>query len=340
MGNNMIKKELGTLTKLDLREVWDSEATDFTPWLAEEDNLKLLGDTIGLDLELEAQEKNVGPFRADILCKDTASDNWVLVENQLEKTDHTHLGQLMTYASGLKAVTIVWLAKRFTDEHRSALDWLNSITDDTINFFGLEVELWQIGESSVAPKFNMISKPNDWTSSVSGAAGKLVSGEISEIKQLQQEFWAGFKEHLIEHDSFIKTQKPLPQHWTNLAIGRSHFWMAALVNTRDKKVSCVLSMSGPDGKTHFNMLFQDKEKIEQEMGEPLIWRGLPSKKESNITISYDNIDPTKKDNWPELHQWLKEKLEKIHSVFSNRIKYLNADEYIENNNSNSEDEEE
>ena len=101
--------ELGKLKKVDLREVWIDEARSFTPWLAQEYNIKLLGDTIGIELEVEAQEKSVGPFSADILCKDTVNNNWVLIENQLERTDHTHLGQLMTYAAGLDAVTIIWI---------------------------------------------------------------------------------------------------------------------------------------------------------------------------------------------------------------------------------------
>jgi len=137
---------LGRLERVDLRTVWANEAGAFTPWLAKEENLKLLGDTIGIELELEAQEKNVGPFRADILCRDTATDDWVLIENQLERTDHGHLGQLLTYAAGLKAVTLVWVAQRFAEEHRAAIDWLNEITDESLNFFGLEVEAWRIGD--------------------------------------------------------------------------------------------------------------------------------------------------------------------------------------------------
>ena len=122
-----------------------------------EESIELLGETIGIELELEAQEKDVGPFRADILCKNTEDDSWVLIENQIEKTDHKHLGQLMTYAAGSQAVTIVWVASKFTEEHRAALDWLNKITDDNFRFFGLEVELWKIGDSPAAPKFNIIS---------------------------------------------------------------------------------------------------------------------------------------------------------------------------------------
>ena len=123
----MSKIALGRLESVEPRDVWSSESEDFTPWLAQAENLKLLGETIGLDLELEAQEKDVGPFRADILCKETSSDDWVLIENQLERTDHTHLGQLLTYAAGLKAVTVVWVARIFTEEHRAALDWLNGL---------------------------------------------------------------------------------------------------------------------------------------------------------------------------------------------------------------------
>ncbi len=133
----MAEDPLGRLERVDLREIWLSEAQDFTPWLARPENLSVLAETLGMELELEAQEQAVGPFRADLLCKDLESDKWVLVENQLERTDHRHLGQLMTYAAGLKAVSIVWIAASFTEEHRAALDWLNEITDESFEFFGL-----------------------------------------------------------------------------------------------------------------------------------------------------------------------------------------------------------
>src|SRR5262249_61031792 len=143
----MIVQNLGRLERVELRNIWISEASDFTPWLARKENLDILGETLGIDLELEAQERPVGPFRADILCKDIRTNRWVLIENQLERTDHTHLGQLLTYASGLEAVTIVWIAARFTEKHRSTLDWLNKITDDRFRFFGLEEELCPIRDS-------------------------------------------------------------------------------------------------------------------------------------------------------------------------------------------------
>ena len=163
------ESEMGRLERVELRNVWKSEAGDFTPWLANEDNIKLLGDAIGVDLEVEAQEKNVGPYRADILCKDTETGQWVLIENQLERTDHPHLGQLITYAAGLDAATVVWISRQFTEEHRAALDWLNEKVPEEIRFFGIEMELWRIGSSPIAPKFNIVSKPNDWTNPIVAA---------------------------------------------------------------------------------------------------------------------------------------------------------------------------
>ena len=180
---------LGRLTSVDLRKVWTSESGDFTPWLARPENLAVLGDTLDLELQLEAQEKAVGPFRADILCRDTQSDAWVLIENQLERTDHGHLGQLLTYASGLEAATIVWIAGRFNEEHRATLDWLNAITEERFRFFGLEVELWRIADSAAAPKFNVVSEPNDWSRSAAKGRRSLDRSELSEVRAMQLEYW-------------------------------------------------------------------------------------------------------------------------------------------------------
>jgi hypothetical protein len=225
---------LGRMEQVDLREVWLSESGDFTPWLARDDNISLLADTLGLDLEVVAKEKEVGPYRADILCKDTTDGTFVLIENQLEKTDHTHLGQLMTYAAGLDAVTIVWIAERFTDEHRAALDWLNEVTGEKVSFFGLEIELWRIGTSPIAPKFNVVSKPNDWIKG--GSGGGAGGGIVTETKQLQQEYWRAFREVLAQRKSTLKPQKAQPQHWLNVSIGRSNFNMATTVNTPEERM--------------------------------------------------------------------------------------------------------
>ncbi len=320
---NIATSNLSRLERVNLREVWLNEASDFTPWLAREENIALLGDAIELDLEVEAKEKEVGPFRADILCKDTASDHWVLIENQLERTDHTHLGQLITYAAGLNAVTIVWIAERFTDEHRAALDWLNEATAEDINFFGLEIELWRIANSPVAPKFNVVWKPNDWTRS----AGRSKTGEVTETKRLQLEYWTGFRRVLSERHPSIRGTKPRPQNWNRFSIGRSDFSLLTFANTRDKRIGIEVVCRGENAKPHFYLLQQQKDAIESQLQLNLDWRELPDGKGSRITFRRAPTDPAARDRWPEQHQWLADTLRVFHDVFSERVRHLDADIY-------------
>jgi hypothetical protein len=311
---------LGRLEQVELRTVWQNEAGHFTPWLAADSNVDLLADALGLELELDSCERGVGPYRADIVCKDTTDGTLVLIENQLEKTDHTHLGQLMTYAAGLDAVTIVWIAERFTDEHRAALDWLNEITGDKVSFFGLEIELWRIGTSPVAPKFNVVCKPNDWTKGGGGGSGS--PGALSETKQLQQRYWQAFRDVLAQRKSGLKSHKANPQHWLTLSIGRTGFNLSATVNTQENRIGVEVYMSGSNAKHHFKRLHTDKESIERQMGSPLDWRELPEKEASRILLVRPDSDISDDKRWPEQHQWLAEQLEKLNASFRSRINVL------------------
>lgn len=189
----------------------------------------LAGDAVS-----RASLRRVGPFRADILCKDRANGDWVLIENQLESTDHTHLGQLMTYAAGLIAVKIVWIARRFTDEHRAALDWLNEITDSRFNFFGREVELWRIQDSPVAPRFNVVCKPNDWSRNVADAARSIESGQSSETEQQYLKFWTQFAERVDARGNPIRAPKPYGGYLRSFSVGKAYFYIFALAPMRDK----------------------------------------------------------------------------------------------------------
>lgn len=323
----MKPNKLGRLEKVDLREVFITEAGDFTPWLAQVENLKLLGEAIGIDLALEARERGVGPFRADILCKDAATDSWVLIENQIERTDHMHLGQLLTYAAGLQAVTIVWVSERFTEEHRATLDWLNERTDEQINFFGLEIELWRIGDSPIAPKFNIVSQPNDWSRTVKAAAGE--SGEITEHKQTQLRFWIAFRE-FMEKNSRIRCQKAYPQHWMNHSIGRSGFHLSSIVSlwnsetkTKDPEIRAELVLTGDHAKRHFAALEEKRDWIEKAVGVPLTWHNPAGKNMCRIYVR-QNADFLKEDLWPQQHEWLKDKLELFYKVFAPVVQSLDA----------------
>lgn len=313
---------LGRLQRVELRDIWLSEASDFTPWLAQSDNLAVLADAIGMELELEAQERNVGPFRADILCKDINSDHWVLVENQLEKTDHVHLGQLLTYAAGLQAVTIVWVAARFTEEHRAALDWLNEITDERFAFFGLEVELWKIGDSPAAPKFNVVSKPNDWSRNVGQAAKRIEAEALTDTKQKQLAFWTAFRSHLEAAGSPIRSQKPFPQHWANFRIGRSGFALAATLHSNEHRIGVELYLNGPNAKQDFQTLLIHQQAIEVEIGCSLTWMELPERKGSRIALFRSGIDPMDMANWPMISSWMHENLEAFDKALRNRIRDL------------------
>lgn len=322
----MSSNPLGRLTRVELRDIWMSEATDFTPWLAREENLAILAETLGIDLELEAQERAVGPFRADILCKDIGSNAWVLIENQLERTDHCHLGQLLTYASGLEAVTIVWIAARFTEEHRSTLDWLNKITDDTFRFFGLEVELWRIGESPAAPKFNLVSKPNDWSRSVAQAARAIDESELSDIRVTQRAYWGALHQVLDKAKGPIAgNRKPQPQSWMAYSIGRSEFNLGAVMIRPKQQVRAELYISSENAKPYFYLLQEQRDAIESELGYPIVWEELPTRRDSRISISFDNVDPEDQADWPRQHEWLAKHLNDFHRVFVSRVRLLDAD---------------
>ena len=322
----MATKEFGRLKEMRLREAWESEATDFTPWLAKEENLRLLGDSIGIELELESQEKGVGPFRADILCKDTSDGSWVLIENQLEKTNHTHLGQLITYAAGLNAVTIVWISEKFTEEHRAALDWMNEKTDEKIRLFGIEVKLFQIGNSAPAPRFEIISQPNDWTKTVQHAAE--AGREFTGHKLLQQKFWREFRQFMEEKESFVPCQKASPQHWLNHSIGRAGFHLASILSmwnsVTEKKgaeIRTDLILHGPSAKSDFAFLEKQKEHIEKALGMKLVWRNPENKHMCRISARKE-INFVDEKNWPECFKWLKEHLEAMHKTLAPIIKTI------------------
>src|SRR3989344_6367330 len=158
--------ELGKLNKVDLRTAWKNEASDFTTWLSKEENLALLADEIGISIVNPKTEVDVGRFSADIVAEEESANRKIIIENQLETTNHDHLGKLITYASGHDAKTIIWVVKEVREEHRQAIDWLNEHTDDETSFFAIKIELYQIGNSPLAPKFEIISQPNDWAKTI------------------------------------------------------------------------------------------------------------------------------------------------------------------------------
>jgi hypothetical protein len=322
----MAANRLGRLTKVDPRDVWKDESVHFTPWLAQDENLALLGETLGMQLELVEQEKPVGRFVADILCKDLSDDSWVVIENQLEKTDHSHLGQILTYAAGLEAATLVWITPEFTEEHRAALDWLNEHTDEKTSFLGLEVELWRIGESAIAPKFHIVAKPNDWTREVRATAAR---GELTEHKRLQLEFWTAFKDYMDKH-SKLQCRAPRPQHWMDFTVGRTGVNLAAVATLWDTEsqaesphVRVELDTSGKKSKMYFDELELQKTEIERQLGQTLSWRAAEEGQRCRVYLKRP-ANLLNRAEWPNMHEWLKQNLELFYSVFGPRVKALDV----------------
>lgn len=308
--------QLGKIEKLSIRDQWKNEEYDFTPWLAREENIQLLGDEINLDLEVEGIEVAIGSYKADIVARDS-NNRVVIIENQLEKTDHKHLGQIITYASGVEAKIIVWVCTQVTDEHRQAIDWLNEVTRADIAFFACEIELWRIGNSLAAPKFNVVASPNDWSKVVKST---VESKELTDTKKAHLDFWNGFKAYMEESDTKLKMRQPRAQHWYTMAVGRSQFHISLTTNNQIKQIGCEIYISGEKAKEAFSQLALKKDKIEAILGQ-LEWHELPDGKDCRIKLAR-NGDSKAQAQWPELHAWLKDKSEAFYEVFSPIIKSL------------------
>jgi hypothetical protein len=299
---------LGRLEKVDLREVWNHEALDFTKWLAKEENINLLSDTIGIDIEIIQTEARVGSFNVDILAKESSSNTNIIIENQLERTDHDHLGKIITYAAGHDAETIIWLVKDVRDEHRKAVEWLNNHLDEKINIFLIRIEVWKISDSIPAPKFTIVESPNNWSKVIKKSPGN----NITEIQNLQFEFWTSLKEYGEDNFKNLSYQSPQPQQWQTFSTGSSKYNILVTVNTRDNKLGVMLSVT--DSKDLFFNFLSKKESIEAELGFTLKWMELPEKKSSRIA-AYKSFDISDRENWKEIQRWALEKVEKMRDVF-------------------------
>lgn len=314
-----MKKNLSKLERVPLREAWKHEANDFTPWLAEADNLNLLADVLGLsELLLVAVEHWVGDFKLDILCTD--GEDQVIIENQLDKTNHAHLGQLIAYAAGVGAKKVIWVAESFRPEHASALEFLNENTTDELSFFAVEVELWRIGDSPLAPKFEVVVKPNDWVKA--GREQARAASSTSPTKQLQQKFWMALIERLAIRAPHIPPQKPRLQHWLNNSIGRSGFGLNITANTRDERLGVELWIPGVEAKQHFANLCARKKEIEDQLGFELDWQELPDAKACRIATCYPNASIEDENRWDEYLERLTQRLVKMDQVLRPVVKTL------------------
>lgn len=312
----------GRLDKVAVREGWLREDSDFTPWLAKPDNLASLGAEIGIPLELVEIESGVGQYYADILAKHADSDEMVVIENQFGSTNHSHLGQLLTYASGVGsegagAKTIIWIAEQFNEPHRAALDWLNKSTEPGIRFFGVEIELWRIGDSPFAPKFSVVSRPNDWQKKVSQETGALTATEL-----LYQEFWSGFFDLCAKESTTLQfSNSPRRVWWLPTKIDAPGFGVNLNAIRRSKRLECQLWIEYGKAKEAFAALLGLRGEIVAKLGSQVEFDEMPGKYPCKIFETKDG-DVTDREQWPAIYHWLKERGEAYATLFKPLVSQL------------------
>lgn len=286
---------LGKIKEVDIRSVWAHEQYDFSKWLAEEDNIRELGETLNLSLTDVNTEQFVGSYRCDIICKDELTGKTVLIENQLEQTNHDHLGKIITYASGLDASVVVWIVASARDEHASAVEWLNKHTDDDVSFFLIEVHAYTIGDSAPAPMFKIIEQPNDFVKTVKALAEK---GELNERQKQVLNFWTQFNDVIDERGRPFNKHKASTDHWYTVAVGSSKCYISIDLVNKEHKIRVGLWIN--DDKELFDYFHENKAAIEEAMGSELDWDRLNNRKAAVICTTIIGLNYSKQKNYHEL----------------------------------------
>ncbi|MGA2513448.1 MAG: DUF4268 domain-containing protein [Candidatus Limnocylindrales bacterium] len=296
-GEHGARVALGKLSAVNPRDVWANEALDFTPWLRQ--NAGLLGEALGLDIELTDVEVPVGGFNVDLVGTDVTNGRKLIVENQLEPTDHTHLGQLLTYAGGLDSAAIVWISPQFRDEHRQALDWLNAHTDESIDFFGLQLEVLRIGASEPAPSLKPASMPNEWQRRAKAATAV----GVTPIMQARQRFFeVALAELKAQHPGITSASHAAAGSWLSIAAGRSGFWFTWAFSGSTCRVELNIDTGSEDDNVGlFSALLARRAELESKIGEPLTWDRKVGRRAIRIYLSRPGSEMPDAD--PELRAW-------------------------------------
>ncbi len=306
---------IGKLKEIDVRKLWQHEQYDFSSWLAKESNIEYLNDILGLTLSEIDKEVFVGPYRCDIVAKDETTGDIVIIENQLESTNHDHLGKIITYAAGLNAKYIVWIVKEAKEEHRAAIEWLNNNSSKNINFFLIEIHAYQIGDSVPAPKFEVIEKPNDF---VKKNKSNSRDGELNKSQSERLIFWEQFNQVLTERGRPFNVRKATTDHWYDVAIGSSDAHVTIDLVNKENRIVVELYIS--DNKELFDKLLDNKEAIENSLGFALNeWARLNEKKASRIKYYIDGLNFDDHSNYADLMNQSIDAAIKMRQVFKKYI---------------------
>lgn len=304
--------KLGTLKKADnLRIIWDHEAIDFTKWLSMDENLKLLSDELGINIKITDTEAWAGDFKVDMIGYEVESGRKLIIENQLERTNHDHLGKIITYAAGHEAEFVIWIVKNFRDEHKLALDWLNEHTDSKINFFGINIELWQIDESRYAPKFSVVSEPNEWKKTLKHSIDK---GELSENSLRLLSFIEGFINFCKEKSSILSLGRPQPATpaYYTIGIKTTAGWIAIKLNSGKKVVKVEYYFKEKD--VYYKFKDEHQTTINEAFKEKVNWDDMEKYKGATVGVA-NNFNIENEATWPQIYEWIKINAEVIQSNF-------------------------
>lgn len=286
---------IGKLKEVDIRELWKHEQYDFSEWLSKKENIENLNEILGLTLVDISKETYVGAYRCDLFAKDETTGIKVIIENQLEVSNHDHLGKIITYASGLDAKVIVWIVKEAREEHRSAIEWLNNNTNSNVNFFLIEIHAYKIGESDPAPMFQVVEQPNDF---IKNNKSNNRDESMNKSQSQRIEFWNQFNNVVIERGKPFNIRKATTDHWYNVAIGTSDAYIDITLVNKDSLIGVELYIT--DNKELFDKLYNQKDEIEEELGFELDWRRLDNSKASRIVYHIKGLNFDDHSNYNEL----------------------------------------
>lgn len=298
------------LVEVNLRDIWKHEERDFSKWLSKEENILEIGKILNLSLVDVETEKQIGSFSCDIFCRDEFSDKKILIENQLEATNHCHLGELLTYSSGLDASIVVWIVKKARPEHAGAIKWLNEHFDNEVSFFLIEVHAYKIGDSNPAPKFEVIEQPNDFSVQVKN--NNKVGEKSKKTQNYRFEFWTLFNEILAEKGYPFNKRKPTNNHWYDVSIGSSKCHIFISLVNKAKKIEVGIYVN--DSKEQYDAIFTHKDEFELSMGCKFVFNRNNNKKSSTISTFILGLDFEHRDNYKDLMNKIIDLILKLRSV--------------------------